>query len=163
TFTAEVSLYKSTRLYRGHSGRTRLDTASNVVPADTACEKSCGVADAICLVVCAATSGPFFPLCAGACEAGTVACLLGCQVGGGVRSRDVAHRANHAVAVAIVLAAFARVFACPPAQRAHLPRRRLPWVARSVKSAANATRRVTVLCAFLITRSVHNAAVERND
>jgi hypothetical protein len=82
TFTAEVSLYKSTRLYRGHSGRTRVDTASNVVPADTTCEIGCGVADGICLGLCTA-SGPFFPLCAAACQTATVACLLNCQDGGG--------------------------------------------------------------------------------
>lgn len=45
-FTAEASLYKWTRLYRGYSGRARLDTASAVVAAAPPCfshvQKCCG-------------------------------------------------------------------------------------------------------------------------
>jgi hypothetical protein len=81
TFTAEASLYKSIRFYRGRSG-TGLDTASHVVLADTACEIACGVGDAICLAACSG-AGPLAPLCWAGCQAATVACLLRCQDGGG--------------------------------------------------------------------------------
>ena len=82
TFAAEASLYKSTRLYRGYGGRTRLDTASNVVAAASDCEIACGVADATCLAACTA-SGPFTPLCWAGCQVATVLCLSRCQGGGG--------------------------------------------------------------------------------
>src|SRR5215470_8152753 len=46
TFTAEVALYRSTRLYGGYSGRTRVDTISAVGTAADRCffhvQKCCG-------------------------------------------------------------------------------------------------------------------------
>lgn len=81
-FTAEASLYKSTRLYHGYSGRTRLDTASDVVPAQSDCEIACGIADVVCLAACTFL-GPFAPLCWAGCTAATVVCLSECQGGGG--------------------------------------------------------------------------------
>jgi hypothetical protein len=79
-FTSEASLYKSTSVYRGHSGGTRLDTASNVVAAASDCEIACGVADLACLTGCSIFLGP---ICAFLCQVGTVACLEACQGGGG--------------------------------------------------------------------------------
>src|SRR5437016_10432768 len=82
-FTAEVSVYKSTRLYRGYSGRTRLGTASNVVAAASECEIACGVADAAALAICAALGFPLGIPCSIVAQAAAVACLASCQGGGG--------------------------------------------------------------------------------
>jgi hypothetical protein len=79
---AEASLYKSTSLYRGYAGRSRLDTASNVVTAANACEIACGVADAAAIAACALL-GPWAVPCWAAAQAATVVCLSRCQGGGG--------------------------------------------------------------------------------
>lgn len=82
TLAAGAALYKSTGSYRGYSGRTRLDTASNVMAAATACEIGCGIADAACLVGCAFL-GPFGGPCAIGCTAATALCIVECNSGGG--------------------------------------------------------------------------------
>jgi hypothetical protein len=81
-FHSEASVYKSTGLYRGYGESTGIAGVSRLIPASTACEIACGVADAACLAGCS-FSGPFAPLCWAGCTVATVACLAACQDGGG--------------------------------------------------------------------------------
>src|SRR5262245_12769090 len=87
TFTAEVTLYKSTRLYRGYSARTGLNAASNaVVPAD--CDTACKATYWTCVGACLLAGPGIFPLfgtviCRNACDTARETCLSLCHGGGG--------------------------------------------------------------------------------
>ena len=65
TFTAEASLYKSARLYRGYSSGTRLDTAPPAtvvptykVPPNVECYETCGECSVRCEKTCQNTCHP---------------------------------------------------------------------------------------------------------
>lgn len=54
TFTAEASLYKSPRSYRGHIGRTKLGASSSIEAAFGACEILCQITEEIAVAECVA-------------------------------------------------------------------------------------------------------------
>jgi hypothetical protein len=81
TFTAEASLYKSPRLYRGHSGRTKPDIGSSIRAADAAssCDAGCAFEAAAGLTICLAGVAWWNPFAAAACIVTAAAYAIECE------------------------------------------------------------------------------------
>jgi hypothetical protein len=82
-YSAEASLYKTTRLYRGYSGVAGVDAGPNVVAQQIDCSLGCALKWQACNIGCAVGSGPFLPLCLAGCGVQFALCLNSCPSNGG--------------------------------------------------------------------------------
>jgi hypothetical protein len=82
-FTAEVSLYKTSQMYRGPRSQPAGDAGSNVVTQQLDCGTQCAITWQLCNIGCAVAGGPFLPFCLAACGVRFALCLDDCPSGGG--------------------------------------------------------------------------------
>lgn len=83
-FDAEMSLYKTEKLYRGcFSGVSSINTRASLVPQLT-CSEKCLIKFSACNLACVLGGGPLVPVCFAGCYSSFNDCSSGCSSGGGV-------------------------------------------------------------------------------